>query len=83
MSTIVPASKSKPRFKVQIDHDDDDGLYYVRCLDLQGCHSFGKTRKEALEMIREAIAGHLAVSLHADPEAASSHGQTEVVELLV
>lgn len=62
MSVVV--TTPGPRFRVQLDHDEDDGLYYVRCLDLQGCHSFGKTRQEALDNIREAIAGHLAVSLH-------------------
>lgn len=79
----MPAKTPKPRFRVQIDHDAEDGLYYIRCLDLQGCHSFGKTRAEALEMIREAIAGHLAVSLHAAPKTGSSRAQSEVVDLLV
>lgn len=69
-----------PRFRVQLDHDEEDGLYYVRCLDLQGCHSFGKTRQEALDNIREAIANHLAVSLHAEGKPTSKASQ--VIELV-
>lgn len=49
-----------PRFRVQIDHDPDDGLGYARCLDLQGGHTFGATRKESLARIQEVILDHLA-----------------------
>ncbi len=37
----------------------DDGTYGVYVPDLPGCISTGATRKEALEMVREAIRGHL------------------------
>ena len=62
--------------------DRQDGLVYARCLTLQGCHTFGRTREEALEKMREAIVAHLAVALHAVPAAAPSPQGAEVVELV-
>lgn len=39
----------------------DDGSYSVYVPDLPGCISCGDTHEEALQMIREAIRGHLDV----------------------
>lgn len=39
----------------------DDGSFSVWVPDLPGCVSSGDTQEEAVEMIREAIAGHVAV----------------------
>ena len=36
-----------------------DGSYSVYVPDLPGCVSTGRTREEAIESIREAIAGHI------------------------
>ena len=41
-------------FKVIIEPDEVGG-YVVTCPSLQGCYSQGKTIKEALENIREAM----------------------------
>jgi predicted RNase H-like HicB family nuclease len=37
----------------------DDGSFSVWVPDLPGCVSTGDTRQEALEMIQEAIRGHI------------------------
>jgi predicted RNase H-like HicB family nuclease len=37
----------------------EEGGYSVRCVELPGAISEGKTRKEALDNIREAIQGYL------------------------
>lgn len=37
----------------------DDGTFSVYVPDLPGCISTGTTRDEAIESIREAIAGHI------------------------
>ncbi|CAN5366302.1 type II toxin-antitoxin system HicB family antitoxin [soil metagenome] len=37
----------------------DDGTFSVYVPDLPGCVSTGRTREEAIESIREAIAGHI------------------------
>ena len=37
----------------------DDGTFSVYVPDLPGCVSTGRTRDEAIESIREAIAGHI------------------------
>lgn len=39
---------------------DEDGWEVASCPTLPGCHSQGRTRKEALANIREAIGGYLA-----------------------
>lgn len=39
----------------------DDGSFSVWVPDLPGCISTGDTHDEALQMIREAIAGHVAL----------------------
>jgi predicted RNase H-like HicB family nuclease len=43
------------RFNVTLDRDED-GIWVVECPSIPGCVSQGKTREEALENIKEAIA---------------------------
>ena len=38
---------------------DEDGIYVVTCPSLPGCVSQGKTEKEALKNIKEAIRLHI------------------------
>ena len=38
----------------------EDGYWVVECPSLKGCISQGKTKKEALANILEAIAGYIA-----------------------
>ena len=47
--------------KVVITPDTEDGGYTVSCPALPGCHSQGETREEALENIKDAIQGCIAV----------------------
>ena len=49
------------KFKVVIREGEDD-WYVVECPSLPGCISQGKTKKEALENIKEAI------ELYLEPE---------------
>lgn len=51
----------KRQFAVVLHHDAEDGGYWVECPELPGCLSQGDTVEETLEMIRDAIRGHLAV----------------------
>jgi predicted RNase H-like HicB family nuclease len=47
---------------------DEDGAYVATCPALPGCVSEGKTRKEALVNIRDAIEGYLAsLKRHHEP----------------
>ena len=39
---------------------DEDGFIVASCPALQGCHSQGKTKAEALANIQEAIRGYIA-----------------------
>lgn len=41
--------------------DTEDGGYWVECPLLSGCSSQGDTVEEALEMIKDAIRGHLEI----------------------
>jgi predicted RNase H-like HicB family nuclease len=42
-------------FNVTIDRDED-GVWVVECPSIPGCVSQGKTKEEALENVKEAIA---------------------------
>lgn len=51
----IPASKPRiVEFDVLIEKDET-GAFIVTVPALPGCHTFGKTKKQALERIREAI----------------------------
>jgi predicted RNase H-like HicB family nuclease len=47
------------RFTVTLEKDED-GFIIASCPALQGCHSQGKTKEEALSNIQEAIKGYIA-----------------------
>jgi predicted RNase H-like HicB family nuclease len=76
---------AKPTFSVRIDHDAGDGLYYATCLDLQGCHTSGKTRAAAIASIKEVILDHLQARLTVRPATAAMRGGlpagSEIVEI--
>jgi predicted RNase H-like HicB family nuclease len=48
------------KFATVVDRDED-GMWVIECPSIPGCVSQGRTREEALENIREAIAGCLEV----------------------
>ena len=48
------------KFATTVDRDED-GMWVVECPSIPGCVSQGRTREEALENIKEAIAGCLEV----------------------
>jgi len=52
---------SKRRFKVILHSDLEDGGYWIDCPELPGCSSQGDSVEEALELIKDAIKGHLEV----------------------
>ncbi len=47
------------KFKVIIEHNEDEGGYTVTVPALPGCITEGETVEEALENVKEAIAGFL------------------------
>ena len=55
------------KFRVIITQDED-GIYIAECPALPGCISQGKTRKQALENINDAIKGYLeSLKMHNEP----------------
>jgi len=51
-----------------IIEQDEDGMFISECPTLPGCISQGKTRKEALENIKDAIKGYLeSLKKHNEP----------------
>ncbi|MCC6346432.1 MAG: MerR family transcriptional regulator [Nitrospirales bacterium] len=50
------------KYSVVIHTDEEDGGYWVECPMLPGCSSQGETIEEALEMIQDAIKGHLEIA---------------------
>ena len=61
MDRVYMVNVSKRRFKVILHPDLKDGGYWVECPELLGCSSQGDSVEEALDMIRDAIKGHLEV----------------------
>jgi len=47
------------RFTITLEKDED-GYIIASCPALQGCHSQGKTKEEALANVQEAIKGYIA-----------------------
>ena len=55
------------KYRVLIEQDED-GVYVVSVPELSGCISQGKSRKEALANVKDAIAGYLAsLKKHNEP----------------
>ena len=67
------------KYRVHLEQDED-GVIVVTCPNLPGCVSQGHSRTEALDNIREAIAGYLrSLDKHGDPVPPGI--QEEVVEI--
>jgi predicted RNase H-like HicB family nuclease len=57
----------------------DDGTFSVYIPDLPGCVSTGATRDEAIDSIREAIAGHIQVLKDLGEPVPPPRSQSQVV----
>jgi predicted RNase H-like HicB family nuclease len=67
------------KYRVLVEQDED-GFFVAEVPALPGCVSQGATRQEALENIREAIAGYLeSLDDHQEPVPPSIH--EEIVEV--
>lgn len=58
---VYKVSVKGKAYSVVLHPDTEDGGYWVECPALPGCDSQGDTVEEALEMIKDAIKGHLEV----------------------
>lgn len=59
--------ENKMKYRVLIEQDED-GVYVAEVPSLPGCISQGKTRGEAIENIKEAIAVYLeSLEAHNEP----------------
>ena len=57
----------KMKYRIIIE-EDEDGMFVAECTALPGCISQGKTRKEALANIKDAIKGYLeSLKKHNEP----------------
>jgi antitoxin HicB len=64
------------KYRVNIEKDED-GVFIARCQALPGCISQGKTRKEALANIKDAMEGYLAsLKKHNEPVPPSIEEET-------
>ena len=69
------------KYRIIIEQDED-GVFVVECPSLPGCVSRGKTRKEAIENIQEAIRGYLE-SLNKHDEPIPPPIDEEIVEVAI
>ena len=69
------------RYRVVIEQDED-GVFVVECPALPGCISQGSSRQEAVDNIKDAIAGYLeSLRKHGEPVPPSLHEETVEVDL--
>jgi antitoxin HicB len=69
------------KYRVIIEQDED-GIFIAECPSLPGCVSQGKTRKEALANIQDAIRGYLeSLKKHNEPIPPSI--EEEIVEVVI
>jgi len=55
------------KYRIWIEQDED-GVFVAECPSLPGCVSQGRSRKEALDNIQEAIEGYLqSLKKHNEP----------------
>lgn len=55
------------KFRVLLERDED-GVYVAKVPELPGCISQGRTRKEAIENVKEAIEAYLeSLKKHKEP----------------
>lgn len=65
-----------------IIEQDEDGIFVAECPSLPGCISQGKTRKEAVDNIQDAIKGYIeSLKKHNEPIPPSI--KEEIVEVAV
>jgi predicted RNase H-like HicB family nuclease len=69
------------RYRILIEQDED-GVFVAECSSLPGCISQGRTRKEALQNIQDAIIGYL-VSLKKHNEPIPPSIKEEIVEVAI
>ena len=69
------------QYRILIEQDED-GIFVSECTSLPGCISQGKTRREALENIKDAIKGYLeSLKKHNEPIPPSI--EEEIVEVAI
>ena len=69
------------KYRILIEQDED-GVFVAECPSLPGCISQGKTRKEALENIHDAIIGYIeSLKKHNEPIPPSI--EEEIVEVAI
>jgi predicted RNase H-like HicB family nuclease len=69
------------KYRIIIE-EDEHGAFAVECPALPGCISQGKTRKEAIENIQDAIRGYLE-SLNRHDEPIPPPIDEEIVEVAI
>lgn len=67
------------KYRIFIEQDED-GIFVAECPSLPGCISQGKSRKEAIENVQDAIRGYLE-SLDKNNEPVPLSIDEEIVEV--
>jgi len=80
--TSVPITAEPAEWRQVILYTDEDSVWCVICPSLPGCFSEGKTKEEAIQNVREAIALWIeSVQAHGETIPAESfEAQTVVIE---
>ena len=65
------------KYRIVLKKDPDEGVYIVSVPSLPGCHTFGKTVEEAIEMAKEAIEGYIETLIDLGKEVPTEEGSLE------
>ena len=71
------------KYKVYFYFDSEYGGYVADVLDLPGCVSQGKTLQEAIENVKDAIAGYLEVEKEKTAKSFFIPAESFIGELIV
>lgn len=65
------------KYRIVLKKDPEDDVYIVSVPSLPGCHTFGKTVEEAIEMGKEAIQVYIETLMDLGKEVPTDEGSLE------
>ncbi len=65
------------KYRVVLKRDSEDNVYIVSVPSLPGCHTFGKTVEEAMDMAKEAIEVYIETLKDLGKEIPTDEGSLE------
>ena len=65
------------KYRIIIERDPEEGVYIASVPSLPGCHTFGRTIEEAIDMAKEAIEAYIETFIDLGKEVPTDEGVLE------